>query len=100
MIRGTTPTHIFTLPLDTDQLDEVMILYAQSDTVLLKKTTAECTMEGKTVRTTLTQEDTFLFDCTKPVQIQVRVLTLGGEALASTIQTIAVGKCLGGGVLR
>lgn len=94
MIRGTTPTHIFRLPFDTSLIDEVRIIYSQNDEQILVKETVDCNLDGNTISVTLTQEDTFKFDCKKCVQIQVRVLTAGGEALASKIKHINVEKCL------
>lgn len=94
MIRGTTPTHIFRLPFDTSLIDEVRIIYSQNDEQILVKETVDCNLDGNTISVTLTQEDTFKFDCKKCVQIQVRVLTARGEALASKIKHIDVEKCL------
>ena len=94
MIRGTTPTHIFRLPFETSALKEVRIIYSQNDEQILVKKTADCELNDNTISVTLTQEDTFKFDCTKCVQIQVRILTLEGQALASSIKHIKVDKCL------
>lgn len=99
MIRGTTPKHTFRIPFDADMIKEVRIIYAQNDQQILVKETADCTLEGNTIRTALTQEETFKFDCTKCVQIQVRALTSDGEALASAIKHIDVDKCLDSEVL-
>lgn len=89
MIRGTTPTHIFNLPFDTSLLKIVKISYAQDGVLVLQKHNSDCVLEGNTVKTTLTQEDTFLFEYNKNVQIQIRVLTNDGKALAGQIQTVA-----------
>lgn len=94
MIRGTTPTHTFTLPFDSSLIREVKIIYAQSDKQIFCKKTGDCILSGDTIRTTLTQEETFLFDCKKLVQIQVRVLTLAGEVLSTEEMTTTVEKCL------
>ena len=94
MIRGTTPKHIFKLPFDVSVIDEVRIIYAQGDTQIVVKDTADCTLERNTISVTLTQEDTFKFDCNQCVQLQVRVLTKEGESIASTIKHIGVDKCL------
>lgn len=100
MIRGTTPTHIFRLPFNTSLIDEVRIIYAQSDEQLLIKEKDDCELNDDTISVTLSQEDTFKFDCTKCVQIQVRILTLEGQALASSIKHIKVDKCLDSEVMR
>lgn len=94
MIRGTTPTHTFTLPFDVSLVKEIRILYAQKENVLFKKETEDCVMEGNTVSATLTQQDTFKFDCKNHVQIQLRVLTTSGQVLSSAIKHVAVGTCL------
>ena len=100
MIRGTTPTHIYTLPVDTALLSELKIIYAQNDKILFEKKAAQCQMTDNTASVTLTQEETFLFDCRKPVQIQLRALTAAGVALASPITLISVEKCLDSEVLE
>lgn len=99
MIRGTTPTHTFTLPCDASMIKEVMIIYAQSDVEKFHKDAEDCKMDGNTVSVTLSQEDTFLLDHKSMVQIQLRVLTKHGDALASDIKIIPVKKCLNDEVL-
>ena len=99
MIRGTTPTHTFNIPFDTSMVKEVKILYAQDDVKILEKKNGDCTLAGQSISVTLSQEDTFLFDSKKPVEIQIRVLTLGGDALASIPEKVGVSKCLDSEVL-
>ena len=94
MIRGTTPTHIFRLPFSVLAIQDVRVIYAQRDEQILVKETADCTLEGNRISVTLTQEDTFKFDHSKCVQIQLRVSTAGGQVLASQIKHIDVEKCL------
>lgn len=100
MIRGTTPTHKFIFPFDTSLCKEIKIIYAQADKVIFDKTATQCELDGNSVAVKLTQEETLRFDCKKPVQIQVRALTLGGDALASSIKLVDVEKCLENGVLE
>lgn len=103
MIRGTTPTHTFNVyysegknktPFNVALIGKVKIIYAQADKVILTKHTEDCNMKDGTISVTLTQEETFLFDSKKPVQIQVRVLTTGGQVVATNIKEQDVGKCL------
>jgi hypothetical protein len=100
MIRGTTPTHIFDIPFTKAEIKEVKINYAQNDELVLEKHIEDCTVNDKQISVTLTQEDTFKFDCKKPVEIQIRILTPGGEALATIPRTIGVCKCLDSEVLK
>ena len=99
MRRGTTPTHTFTLPFDTSQVKCARVVYAQMNRVVLVKTGVDLTLEGNTIRLTLTQEESLRFNCSKPVEIQVRVLTLAGEALNSNIVKVPVQRCLESEVL-
>lgn len=99
MIRGTTPTHTFNIPFDTNLLSEVRVIYAQSDKVLFTKNNDDCTMNGNSISVTLTQHDTFKFDASKEVQIQLRVLTAAGEVLSSGVEIVGIAKCLDDEVL-
>lgn len=94
MRRGTTPTHTFTLPFHTESVKNAMIVYVQGDREILRKNVSQCRMDGNTLSVTLTQEETLKFRCDKRAQIQVRVLTHLGEALASNILNLSVEKCL------
>lgn len=100
MIRGTTPTHYFNLPFDTSNIDKVKVIYAQDDKIILTKETESCTCENNVIKVCLSQAETLMFDCKKAVQIQIRVLTNGGDALASTIKLVDVGKCLESEILK
>ena len=70
---GTTPTHIFRLPFSTLLIDKVRIIYAQNDEQILVKEKDDCDLKGNQISVTLTQEETFKFDCTKCVQIQAQL---------------------------
>lgn len=94
MIKGTTPTHIYTLPIDTVNIKTIAITYAQNGTVKLTKCTEDCTFDGNNVSCRLTQEDTLKFDGDACVEIQVRVLTVGEDALASHIMRTRCCDCL------
>lgn len=100
MIRGTTPTHTFNIPFDTSAITALRIIYSQGDEQILVKELPDCTVDGNTISVKLTQEDTFKFDCHKnTVQIQLRVLTAGNDALASDPVSVPVFKCLDSEVL-
>jgi len=108
MIRGTTPTHIFTFeeinPADLKQLN---IYYAQQGIVLLTKTKSDCVIttvesENKTtynVAVTLTQEETNLFRAKYDVEIQVRILTPDNVALATPKYRLSIHDVLNDEVL-
>ena len=94
MTRGTTPTHTFRLPFSADIAEKIRIIYAQNDNVVLEKSESDCTINGDTISVALSQEDTFSFDTKSNVQIQLRVLTAGNNALASKILIASVAECL------
>lgn len=99
MIKGTTPTHVFTLPFDMATVKTIQIVYAQNHIVKLEKGNEDCTFDGNNVSIRLTQEDTLKFDGDGYVNIQVRVLTVGGDALASNIMKTFLMDCLSDEVL-
>ena len=97
MIRGTTPTHTFVLPFETTTVKSAKVVYAQSDVAIVEKTS--CDMDGNTLSVKLTQEETLKFDCKKNVEIQLRILTEGDDALTSDIIVVDVMRCLDDEVL-
>lgn len=99
MTRGTTPTHTYSLPFDVENVAKAHIIYAQRGEVKITKTEADCVMEGNIIQVRLTQEETLCFDENSCVDIQVRVLTPDGDALASRIMHILPGALLENEVL-
>ena len=100
MTRGTTPTRIFTLPIFASNIDKLRITYSQDQDIILEKTEADIERSGKTIRYTLTQEETLKFRAKSSVNIQVRVLTTDNMALASPIKKLSVSEVLNEEVLR
>ena len=98
MTRGTTPTHTFTLPdnLKTATISTLYITYAQHGTTVLEKTLDDVTNNNGVLTCTLTQADTLKFEvldqhcgCDK-VDVQVRLKTSGGAAMASDIMSVPI----------
>ena len=99
MIRGTTPTHTFNLELETRNIESIRITYKQGARVALEKTERDATMSGTTIKVKLTQKDTYKFQLNIPVKLQLKVKTVGGDVLASRINTISVAEILNEEVL-
>ena len=111
MIRATTPKHSFIFTVDPSEFDKILITYKQGGNIVLEKTEADLTFEeqenpcsGETEYVAwyrLSQEETKLFSPTGGTncQVQVRVLTNEGEALASDKKTISVQDVLNDEVL-
>ena len=91
--RGTTPTHIYTLPegLTIEDIKDVSIAYRQKNRTVLIKRLADC-FYGSTclpgLETTrdyavvLSQEDTLLFNPKiQVVEVEFKVLTTGSDVI-------------------
>lgn len=90
MIRGTTPTHTFDLPVNKDIVKDIRITYVQNDEIIIEKKLRDVTLyEGK-VETTLSQADTLKFKAQRSAFVQLRVLTTKGQVFASNSEAIAV----------
>jgi hypothetical protein len=100
MIRGTTPTHNFVLPIETEMVQAIQIIYAQKGETVLTKGKGDCTFDGNSVSVKLTQQETFMFSEDEYVEIQIRVLTPAGDALASHIMRVHCDECLSNEVLQ
>ena len=103
MIKGTTPTLQFNLPIETSTLKaaEVMVRYVDNHKeVTIVRTLDECETTESTITARLTQEETLLIPAPSVVEIQLRVLTLDDVALASSIFKTSVGRLLAEGVIE
>ena len=94
MYRATTPTHIFTLPIDTSDCAEIQVSYQQGNFKFIKHyqdgvLPQGMTLDGNDVNIYLTQEDTKKFKKGK-ASVQIRVLTVLGKAMASQWMEVSV----------
>jgi hypothetical protein len=85
---------VFALGIDAGLIKDLRVIYVQQGLVLVKKGLSDCTANGSEVTVKLTQAESLRFDANKAVEIQVRVLTTGGDALASDIICVTVEECL------
>lgn len=99
MRQGTTPLHEFVLPMSTDILQEIEIVYAQGGRTVMCLHMKDMDCEGNKAIYRLTQEDTFHFGDGGNVEIQVRVKTNDGNVLGSDSIYLTVDKCLSTEVL-
>lgn len=83
IIQGTTPTHAFELPFDSELVSKARFVYSQGGEVVCIKTGADVSITPEGVSTTLTQEDTFAFTPDVQIKLLLRILTTGGDALVS-----------------
>lgn len=111
MYRATTPRHTFIFEVDPDEnFEQILITYAQDGEIILEKEKSDLSFyeieneDGETeyaASLELSQIETNLFRAgtKKMVDIQVRVLTYAGEALASDEKHIPVKRVLNDEVL-
>lgn len=101
LYRGTTPTHSFTLPdeLNGVELAALYITYRQDGNAVLEKALSDVSVESGVVTVHLTQEDTLSFRADSVVQIQIRLRTAAGNAMASDVIRVDVGRVLKDGVI-
>ena len=90
---GTNPMHIFELPDEiVNVAAKVRVIYCQNGGVVLTKDTEK--IEGNQAVFHLTQEETLRFSHREPVELQLRVLTVSGDALTSNITMTSPYRCL------
>lgn len=100
MGRGTTKTHSFKLPFDGKTIKKVRVVYAQNGNILFKKVVDGAEIVDNTIKVKLSQEDTFAFASTAPVEIQLRFLFVNDDAKNSDIIKTSVARCLDDEVLE
>ena len=94
MIRGTTPKLEFTIPFDTGQLVEAYITISQKGSIVIDKPLSEIICDGNVMSLHLTQEETLKLKADSIAEIQIRVRTNAGEALASNIIQVSTERIL------
>ena len=110
MRRGTTPTHTFSLGINLEGLSALYVTYSQNGNVVLEKTLEDdgvvVDQEAKTVKVSLTQEDTLQFSSehwnrftpmeqkNNLAQVQIRLKFEDGSAPATNIMTIPIDPIL------
>lgn len=99
MIRGTTPTLEFVLPFDVSELATAWVTIAQEGDVVVDKPLSDCQCEGNKLSLRLTQEDTLKLQGNTIAEIQIRALTVGGDAIASDIIRDLPSRILKDGVI-
>lgn len=97
MIRGTTPTLIFTLPNDASIYPKVEIYISQRGSLIATKTKDDCTIDGNKIMCMLRQSDTLALTEEQYAYVQIRIVTEFNEVLASIPEKIKVEKLLGDG---
>lgn len=99
MIRGTTPLLEFIVPFETSTLAEAWVTLAQNNEVIVDKRLIDCKVDPNKLSVRLTQEETLKLKAFYLTEIQIRVRTVAGEALASDIITERTDRILREGVI-
>lgn len=94
MIRGTTPTLVFTFPFETSVIKKLWLTFYQHGNEILTLNESHCKFDDGTVKVTLSQNDTLRLAQNTTVDFQFRVLTQNDLALASNVMTTAVQRIL------
>ena len=94
MRRGTTPTFIFTLPMNATELAAGFVTFAQGTNVVIDKPLSEWKIDGNKVTIDLSQQETLCLDAGCNTEIQMRVRTKSGRALATNITSVPAERIL------
>lgn len=93
MRQGTTPTIQITInDIDLNEMQNIYVVFEQNG-YILKKESSDLDIEGNTISVSLSQEETLNFK-ESTCNIQLRMITKGGVAIASPIKTTKVYRVL------
>ena len=104
MIKGSAPTHRFTIPTTMLALGiaAVEVTYSQRGNVVLVKRGEQCKLVDNVVEVPLTQEDTLLFSesgALNDVKMQLRIRTNSGTVATSNVMYTRVDPSILEGVM-
>lgn len=94
IMQGTTPTHSFELPFNTNLIKKLSITYVQNGNIIIKKHIEDCQFDKNVVMVRLTQTDTLEFTPNSKVDIQFKVMDFNGSVTISDILTVNVDEVL------
>ena len=93
MRHGTTPTIQITInDIDLNEMQNIYVVFEQNG-YILKKESSDLSIEGNIISVLLSQEETLNFK-EGTCNIQLRMITKGGVAIASPIKTTKVYRVL------
>lgn len=93
MRQGTTPTIQITInDIDLNEMQNIYVVFEQNE-YILKKESSDLDIEGNIISVLLSQEETLNFK-EGTCNIQLRMITKGGVAIASPIKTTKVYRVL------
>lgn len=93
MRQGTTPTIQITInDIDLNEMQNIYVVFEQNG-YILKKESSDLDIEGNIISVSLSQEETLNFK-EGTCNIQLRMITKGGVAIASPIKTTKVYRVL------
>lgn len=93
MRQGTTPTIQITInDIDLNEMQNIYVVFEQNG-YILKKESNDLNIEGNIISVLLSQEETLNFK-EGTCNIQLRMITKGGVAIASPIKTTKVYRVL------
>lgn len=93
MRRGTTPTLIFSLPVDASSVECLFITFCQNKKIIIEKNINDCELSNYTLNCTLSQKDTLAFNI-GTIDMQIRLRTIDGTAMASNVVVSDIKDCL------
>ena len=99
MRRGTTPTHVFKVPVDLTNAEVVYMTYKQDDRKIVEKTKDDMDITEDQITLTLTQADTLAFADNKEVKIQCRARYPDGKAIGSKVKKVPACEILKEGII-
>lgn len=99
MMRGCTPEHSFSVPLEEDYIAALWLTFSQDGEVVLEKQKQDCIFDGLTAKVQLSQEDTLKFDEGITIEIQMRLRDIEGRAYKTEIVKAKPTRLLHEGVI-
>ena len=97
MIKGTTPTLHFNIPIETKNIKaaEIVLQYVDNaKTVTIERTLDDCVVGEKSIAAVLTQEETLSLPAPAIAKVQLRVLTIDDMSFATVPHEVIVKELL------
>lgn len=83
MIRGTTPTHYFGIPISKEHIKDIRVTYRQDNRNIIDKGMDSVEIVGNKIKVALSQQETLRFTAGIKAKVKIKVLSTGGGVFSN-----------------
>lgn len=93
-MKGTTPTILYTLPIELNDVKNFSVTFSQGGEPIITKMKSDCEITDGKIIVRLSQEDTLKLQANKIVETQIKFLFSDGNVVPTKIKQLYAKRIL------